>query len=80
MIEINEPQDIHEALTSPQARRWKCAINEELDSLTQRKTWKDVELPEGERCIGSKWVFKLKTDADGEITRYKARLVAQGFA
>jgi len=80
LIEINEPQDIHEALASPQARRWKRAIEEELDSLTQRKTWKDVELPEGEKYIGSKWVFKVKTDADGSITRYKARLVAQGFA
>jgi len=80
LIEINEPQDIHEALASPQARRWKRAIEEEIDSLTQRKTWKGVELPEGEKCIGSKWVFKVKTDADGGITRYKARLVAQGFA
>jgi len=80
LIEINEPQDIHEALASPQARRWKRAIEEELDSLTQRRTWKDVELPEGEKCIGSKWIFKVKTDADGGITRYKARLVAQGLA
>jgi len=54
-------------------------MKEELVSLTQRKTWETAHLPEGKRCVGCKWVFKLKTDADGRITRYKARLVAQGF-
>lgn len=32
------------------------------------------------KTIGSKWVFKQKTNADGSIDRYKARLVAQGFS
>jgi hypothetical protein len=30
--------------------------------------------------VGSKWVFRPKKDADGNIVRYKARLVAQGFS
>lgn len=79
LIEIVDPQDIHEALSSPQAKQWKRAIKEELDSLVQRKTWENTVLPEGKRCIGCKWVFKTKIDADGKISRYKARLVAQGF-
>ena len=32
------------------------------------------------KTIGSKWVFKKKTGADGTVERYKARLVAQGYA
>lgn len=79
LVEINEPQSINEALISPQAKNWERAIKEELNSLMQRKTWENTQLPEGKGCIGSKWVFKLKTDADGKIARYKARLVAQGF-
>ena len=39
-----------------------------------------TELPEGMKAIGCKWVFTLKRDAEGEIQRYKARLVAQGFS
>ena len=41
--------------------------------------WELVELPDGRKPVGNKWVFKLKTDEDGRIERYKARLVAQGY-
>ena len=30
--------------------------------------------------IGTKWVFKIKLDENGEITRNKARLVCKGYA
>ena len=39
-----------------------------------------MDLPEGKNAIGSKWVFKTKMNADASISKYKARLVAQGFA
>jgi hypothetical protein len=38
------------------------------------------EAPAGANIIGSKWVFKAKKDAAGNIAHYKARLVAQGFS
>jgi len=37
LIEVNEPQDINEILSFSQAKHWKSAIKEELDSLIQKK-------------------------------------------
>lgn len=37
-------------------------------------------MPEGRKVIGSKWVFKVKHNADGSVENHKARLVAQGFS
>ena len=53
-------------------------MEKEMGSLRLNEVWELVELPPNRRIIGSKWVFKRKVDADGEVKRYKARLVAQG--
>nr|GEZ29327.1 hypothetical protein [Tanacetum cinerariifolium] len=44
----------------------------------KRKVWVLVDLPYGKRAIGTKWVYKNKTDERGIVIRNKARLVAQG--
>nr|GEZ33938.1 ribonuclease H-like domain-containing protein [Tanacetum cinerariifolium] len=55
------------------------AINSEMDALHRNDTWDIVDLPKDRKAIGSKWIFKIKYKSSGEIDRYKARLVAQGF-
>ncbi|GJW49543.1 ribonuclease H-like domain-containing protein [Tanacetum coccineum] len=51
----------------------------EMDAFLRNGTWEIVELPEGRKSIGSKWIYKIKFKSSGEIDRYKARFVAQGF-
>ena len=55
-------------------------MKSELASQRSNETWDLVDLPEGRSPIGCRWIFKLKRASDGSISRFKARLVAQGFS
>ncbi|CAI7804044.1 unnamed protein product [Closterium sp. NIES-53] len=74
-----EPANLKEALESSDVEEWKKAMESELKSIEENGTWELVELPEGRTAITSKWLFKIKSDADGKIERYKSRLVAKGY-
>ncbi|CAI7901412.1 unnamed protein product [Closterium sp. NIES-53] len=74
-----EPENLKEALESSDAEEWKKAMESELKSIEGNGTWELVELPKGRKAITSKWLFKIKSDADGKIERYKSRLVAKGY-
>ncbi|CAI7880275.1 unnamed protein product [Closterium sp. NIES-53] len=74
-----ESATLKEALESSDAEEWKKAMESELKSIEENGTWELVELPEGRKAIMSKWLFKIKSDADGKIERYKSRLVAKGY-
>nr|GFB83969.1 ribonuclease H-like domain, reverse transcriptase, RNA-dependent DNA polymerase [Tanacetum cinerariifolium] len=51
----------------------------EIDSINKNKTWKLATLPDNQKAIGLKWVFKTKRDGNGKIIKHKARLVAKGY-
>jgi hypothetical protein len=54
-------------------------MSAELHALHRTGTWEVVPLLPNVIPITCKWVYKVKTKADGSIERYKARLVARGF-
>ena len=57
------------------------AIEAELNSLSKHEVFGPIVLtPDGVKLVGYKWVFVRKRDATNKVTRYKARLVAQGFS
>jgi hypothetical protein len=70
--EAVEPQTLAEAKRQPDWPLWEKAIEEELATLKKAGTWKLEKAPPEANIIGSKWVFKAKKDATGNITRYKA--------
>ena len=74
------PTTLKDAIVSQDKERWRVAMNSEMTSLRENDVWDLVELTHGRKAIGSKWVFKKKMGADGTVERYKARLVAQGYA
>ena len=54
-------------------------MKDEIDSLKKNNVWDLVQLPEGRKAIGCRWLYKTKYDADGNVEIYKAHLVAQGY-
>ncbi|KAG7565310.1 Integrase catalytic core [Arabidopsis suecica] len=77
LLSINEePWDFKEA---KELKVWRDACDEEISSINKNKTWSLVDLPNGAKPIGLKWVFKIKRNSDGSINKYKARLVAKGY-
>ena len=78
-IEDDEPTSYEEAMCDIDSKRWLEAMKYEMDSMYDNQVWTLVEPPEGVKSIGCKWVFKRKTDMDGNVITYKARLVAKGF-
>ncbi|CAI7839117.1 unnamed protein product [Closterium sp. NIES-53] len=76
---VPEPKMLAEALSGPDAEKWKQSVKEEYDSLLENETWELCELPPGKKAISSKLIFRHKYGLDGELTRYKSRLVAKGF-
>ncbi|GJU71538.1 putative RNA-directed DNA polymerase [Tanacetum coccineum] len=72
-----EPTCLSEALSDP---NWVEAMNNEIKALNRNNTWTICDLPIGRKPIGSKWLWKIKYKASGDIERYKARLVAKGYS
>ena len=54
---------------------WIKAMHEELGKFSQNNIWNLVLRPENSNVIGTKWIFKNKSDEFGNIIRNKARLV-----
>jgi len=77
LLAAEEPENIDQALED---ECWKKAMISELESIEENNTWYFCELPRGHKAIGLKWVYKVKKNPEGEIVKYKARIVAKGYA
>ncbi|WP_375619067.1 reverse transcriptase domain-containing protein, partial [Bartonella sp. AC134YNZD] len=73
---ILEPKNVIEALKD---ENWVNAMHDELAQFSRNEVWELVPRPTNVNVIGTKWIFKNKSDENGIVTRNKARLVAQGY-
>ncbi|GJW73064.1 retrotransposon protein, putative, ty1-copia subclass [Tanacetum coccineum] len=77
--DLNEPTSYKAAMLDPESDKWIDAMNAEMQSMIDNMVWVLVDLPPNCKTVGSKWLFKIKTDMDGNVHTYKARLVAKGY-
>ena len=75
-VSLCEPKNVKEALLDEYLIK---AMHEELKWFSRNNVWTLVPRPENINVIGTKWIFKNKSNEFGNIVRNKARLVAQGY-
>jgi histone deacetylase 1/2 len=73
---LKEPTTLAQAIKDP---NWRSAMHEEFSALLRNETWTLVPPVCGSNLVGYKWIFRIKRNSDGTVTRYKVRLVAKGF-
>ncbi|CAI7787118.1 unnamed protein product [Closterium sp. NIES-53] len=76
-----EPAMVQQALGGEHREKWREAMDKELKALEERNTWKVVPISaaKNKTILTGKWVFRIKTKADGTIEKFKARWVVRGF-
>jgi hypothetical protein len=75
-----DPEALKEVMRSPDWPEWAKAVNAVLTMLEQMGTWELADAPENRKPIMNKWVFMKKYNKEGDLQKYKARLVARGFS
>ncbi|GKD09820.1 retrotransposon protein, putative, ty1-copia subclass, partial [Tanacetum coccineum] len=79
LTNFNRKQNSFCEMLDSESNKWIDAMNAEIQSMIDNMVWVLVDLPPNCKTIESKWIFKKKTDMDGIVHNYKARLVAMGY-
>ncbi|GKB61780.1 retrotransposon protein, putative, ty1-copia subclass [Tanacetum coccineum] len=77
--DLNEPPNYKAALSDPEFDKWPESMNTKIQSMKDNQVWVLVDLPSNGQTVRSKWLFKKKTDMDGNVHTFKAHLVAKGY-
>ena len=80
ILSPDDPKTYHQAVSSPDSNHWESAIETELGNMQRLKVWSTAPPSKEIRPLTTTWVFKRKTDQDGNLTKYKARLCVRGFS
>ena len=74
-----DPLTYKSAMRDIDKEKWLKAMDLEMESMYSNSVWTLIDLPNGEKPIGCKWIYKRKRGADGKVETFKARLVAKGY-
>jgi len=71
-----------QAMASPELEAWREAMDKEVNTLVEMKTWtvvtRESVLRGGRLVLPTTWAFRLKRKPDGTAYQYKARLCVRG--
>jgi hypothetical protein len=78
---LSDSPTVEEAMTQPDWPQFKAAMDVEMKAMKRTSTFGDslVPRPIGRNVVRLKWALRIKHKTNGEIDKYKARLVARGF-
>ncbi|KAL4038589.1 hypothetical protein IC575_002211 [Cucumis melo] len=76
---VEDPLSYKQAMNDVDKNQWVKAMDLEIESMYFNSVWELVDLPEGVKPIGCKWIYKRKRDSTGKVQTFKARLVAKGY-
>ena len=82
ILELEAPKTYREAITCVNASQWNAGMKKEVDSCIKQRVWELVprdKLPSGANVLDPKWVYRVKTDENGKIVEYKARITPKGY-
>ena len=74
------PSTYQEAIASEHAPQWKAAMDAEISTLQENKTWDVIPLPSDRTETKNKWVYTIKQGKSANTVQYKARYVAKGYS
>ncbi len=72
LLDNDKPTTYEEAMVGPDSEKWLGAMKSKIESMHVNQVWNLVDPPDGVKAIECKWVFKKKTDVDGNVHIYKA--------
>ncbi|KAL0288257.1 UNVERIFIED_CONTAM: Retrovirus-related Pol polyprotein from transposon TNT 1-94 [Sesamum calycinum] len=75
----NDTMTWGEAMSDIDSDKWFEPMKSEMDSMGSNQVWTLVYPLKSVKPVGCKWVYKNKLGANGEITAFKARLIAKGY-
>ncbi|GJP36230.1 hypothetical protein CLOM_g20761 [Closterium sp. NIES-68] len=78
--EVQQPsRQVEVAVSEEEMSGWKASEDEEFGSLIENETWDLCDLPPGKKAITSKMIYRHKYGPEGELTRYKSRLLEEAL-
>ena len=80
MMKVASIHDQESFAEASKDAKWQEAMEEEMQVLAANNTWDLVDPSKHSKQIRCRWIYKIKYNVDGSVNRYKARMVAKGYA